>query len=285
MPFLRSKTLLLALALPLAAQSALAQRPGSGSPPPRDSSKSGMQAKVEAPKRKYVNSLRDFVIQIESHRQEVAALALIVRRQNPVFWTVPEELLRMKVLRHDQAKLSLPDGSITNSLAPQEELEKSLAALLYKRYGEHFEALTNEERTEAFTLRDVVNARDDAFDREFFEEHGMIEADGSYNQKALDILEMEKTADQVHRAFSPVSPEEFAKEMQPASLYMKKEHEKKRAILLEEHLKHGRFEQITADTNFVARKRRVDAAMTVAHCLGPMVRSIARRLPSSYSQH
>lgn len=146
-----------------------------------------------------VQTVADFRRYTELHQKRVHLLAQEALRRRPErFPGVTPELLSRYIALHDRNKLTA------------EFLEP-----LFTLYGRTIPQLPEAERLRAQSLIDRFNAADQADARALFEAHPEFER----VRGALELLE--KIADLVDRGSSPLSPEEFGRELEPASRFFK----------------------------------------------------------------
>ncbi|NUM89808.1 MAG: hypothetical protein HUU37_11435 [Bdellovibrionales bacterium] len=177
-----------------------------------------------------MRSLTDLEIHFQAHILRVARLGREILALSPEFRDVDPALLDQFLALHDQAKVNLSDPFIR-----QYGINRRNAPLLAlsQIYGKQIENLTNEERMLAERVRDEVNRVDRAVAMNFFRQQGMLTSAGEPGDMALKFLRVEKIADSVDRAMSPVSAEEFHKVMDPARRWLRDEADKKIARRLE----------------------------------------------------
>ena len=163
---------------------------------------------------KYVNSYEDFMVHMLSHIERVSILGEELRQMYPEqFKSVDPVKLQQFLLLHDQSKVNdspafLKDHEIKNRMR--------IGKLLYKGYNQNFMQLTGEEKNSLKRLVNDLNRVDQRVAERFLYGAGVKSPE---LQKAY--FQIEKIADQVDRGMSPVTSEEMAKRVTPASEFMK----------------------------------------------------------------
>lgn len=174
---------------------------------------------TQASQGRYVRSLLDFRIHMKAHIQRVELLALKAYELKPeLFDGLSPQLIRDFMRLHDQSKVNqtpafLRDHGLDNS--------KTILARLYENYGVDFSSISPERRAQFQALVGELNAVDAKVAKDFFHSRGLLEADGTLNERAQKLIRLEKIADSVDRGSCPVSAEEFNRPMLPSSRFMK----------------------------------------------------------------
>ena len=166
-------------------------------------------------RREYVNNLVDFYHHTSLHKKRVVALALAALDKFPQEFPGLEKQIVMRVLgRHDDAKI---DPAIRDVDGKP----------FYQKLFKHFGAKPPRE------LIDRLNQADEKIMQTALGEEGLLP--NPKDNKALlarkaqqveSLLKLEKLADHVDRGMSPVSAEEFGREMWKKSAEAKKASDK-----------------------------------------------------------
>lgn len=179
------------------------------------------------PARRYVNSVDDFKLHTRAHVQRVERIGLeLLRRFPDEFRGVDPKRLSVYLRIHDRAK-------------------DEMSARLYRFYGRPGHALSPQEKAEFRSTVDELNLKDGQYVDEFLGQERL--------GTALKFRRIEKIADSVDRALSPVSREEFGREMEPASRFLKGEADARLARYMETP---GVYERIVAGATFDEVKSR-----------------------------
>ncbi len=200
--------------------------------------------------RKYVNSIKDFRIHVQSHITRVQAIGNYLLEQHPNnFSFVDPKILRAFLGLHDQSKINqslkfyhehhLPEGSA------------SILEQLYKVYSVKYEELPPDKQGTMEFLIGKLNQVDLEVRNAFFEKYALLNSDGSLSDAAKQYVEIEKIADTVDRGEAPISAEEFHGRMIKASTFLQDPADQKYAKELE-----AKYLEITKDLDFASAKAR-----------------------------
>lgn len=170
----------------------------------------------------YVTDFDTFLTHTESHIERVKRLGIELYRRYPVaFSHVDEKTLTQYLSLHDRSKTL---GAFSKN---------SIASRLYRYYGKDLKVMSAADQQEFQKLIDALNESDAQVSKEFFGRHRLLNAEGEFTSGALEMMKIEKIADMVDRAQSPVSIEEFGKQMTPASEWLSNPLESRMASSIE----------------------------------------------------
>lgn len=178
----------------------------------------------------YVRSESELELHFRSHVDRVVRLGLEARTRTPEFRDLDADLVKRFLSLHDQAKIN-HSMSFERRFGVDRKMRPLTA--LARLYGKRIEELSDGERKLAESIRSEVNRIDHAVGQRFFRNHGLLTESGEPNAVAQKLLRIEKIADTVDRAMSPVSGEEFHKVMESSAKWLKIDADKEIAAGLE----------------------------------------------------
>lgn len=169
--------------------------------------------------RKFVFGLEDFELHIRLHRQRVMTLGLEVFEKYPnAFPSINKAQVIEFLSLHDMAKI---DPVLTPA-----KYQASFLQMLYRYYGLPRNLLSQAQQKTMDEVIHELNKADRALVLRYFQESGLLGFNNEPLAPARELLLIEKLVDLIDREMNPVSSEEFARKMRPASDFLNKDFER-----------------------------------------------------------